>query len=127
MVDEPVSATRLVASRSHRTTELERALSSLGAREVRPVGSAGLKGAHVAEGLADGYVEMSASTKRWDACAIDALVTASGGRLSDLTGNPIDYRGPTLLNEQGLVVTNGLVHDAILARIGRGDIAEQPE
>jgi 3'(2'), 5'-bisphosphate nucleotidase len=113
---------RVVASRSHRTPDLERTLSSLGAREVRPLGSAGLKGARVAEGLAEAYVETSAGTKRWDACAIDALVTAAGGRLSDLKGEPIDYRGATLVNERGLVVTNGRVHEAIIARIDVGHV-----
>jgi 3'-phosphoadenosine 5'-phosphosulfate (PAPS) 3'-phosphatase len=48
--------------------------------------SAGLKGAQVAEGLADAHVDTGASTKRWDACAIDALVTAAGGHISDVTG-----------------------------------------
>jgi 3'(2'), 5'-bisphosphate nucleotidase len=110
---------RIVASRSHRSRLLERALASLRAREVRPMGSAGLKGAQVAEGLADAYVDTGASTKRWDACAIDALVTAAGGRVSDVTGTPIDYRGPTLANTRGLLVSNGLMHEAIRAKLAR--------
>jgi len=110
---------RVVASRSHRSRVLERALASLGAREVQPMGSAGLKGAQVAEGLADAYVDTGASTKRWDACAIDALVTAAGGRVSDVRGAPIDYRGPGLANERGLVVSNGCMHEAILTKLAR--------
>jgi 3'(2'), 5'-bisphosphate nucleotidase len=89
-IDE-VARASIVASRSHRSARLERALASLGAREVRPLGSAGLKGAQVAEGMAEAYVDTGASTKRWDACAIDALVTAAGGRVSDVTGASIDY------------------------------------
>jgi 3'(2'), 5'-bisphosphate nucleotidase len=116
---DELTQARIVASRSHRSARLERALASLGAREVRLMGSAGLKGAQVAEGLADAYVDTGASTKRWDACAIDALVTAAGGRLSDLTGARIDYRGSTLANERGLVVSNGLTHAAILAKLAR--------
>jgi 3'(2'), 5'-bisphosphate nucleotidase len=107
----------IVASRSHRSRVLARALASLGAREVRPMGSAGLKGAQVAEGLADAYVDTGASTKRWDACAIDALVTAAGGRVSDVTGAPIDYRGPSLANERGLLASNGRLHEAILVKL----------
>jgi 3'(2'), 5'-bisphosphate nucleotidase len=117
---------RIVASRSHRSARLERALAALGVQEVRSMGSAGLKGSQVAEGLADAYVHTGAGTKRWDACAIDALVTAAGGRVSDVTGAAIDYRGPTLANERGLVVSNGLVHEAILARIAGQDAREQP-
>jgi 3'(2'), 5'-bisphosphate nucleotidase len=114
---DALASARILASRSHRSAELARALASLGAREIRPLGSAGLKGARVAEGLADAYVETSAGTKRWDACALDALVTAAGGRVSDATGTPIDYRGPSLANERGLIASNGLIHEAILARL----------
>lgn len=114
---DDLSRARIVASRSHRSARLERALAVLDAREVRHMGSAGLKGTQVAEGLADAYLDTSGRTKRWDACAIDALVTAAGGRVSDITGSPIDYRGQTLANEHGLVVSNGSTHEAILARL----------
>jgi len=107
----------IAASRSHRSARLQRALVALGAREVRKMGSAGLKGARVAEGLADAYIDTGAGTKRWDVCAVDALVTAAGGRVSDVTGAPIDYRAETLVNSRGLVVSNGLTHEAILARL----------
>jgi 3'(2'), 5'-bisphosphate nucleotidase len=115
---------RIVASRSHRSRVLERALASLDGRETRAMGSAGLKGAQVAEGLADAYVDTGASTKRWDACAIDALVTAAGGRVSDVTGVPIDYRGASLANQRGLVVTNRLVHEAVVTRLASQRSAE---
>jgi 3'(2'), 5'-bisphosphate nucleotidase len=125
-VTDQLSQARIVASRSHRSARLERALASLGAREVQLMGSAGLKGARVAAGLADAYVDTGGSTKRWDACAIDAVVTAAGGRVSDLTGAPIDYRGPTLANERGLVVSNGLLHEAILVTLVRYAPLEEP-
>jgi 3'(2'), 5'-bisphosphate nucleotidase len=108
---------RLVASRSHRSRALQRALAGLGGASVRALGSAGLKGAEVAHGAADAYVDTGPGTKRWDACAIDALVTAAGGRVTDTRGAPIDYRGPGLANRHGLIVTNGRLHEAILARL----------
>jgi 3'(2'), 5'-bisphosphate nucleotidase len=109
---------RLVASRSHRSASLQHALAALGGASVRALGSAGLKGAEVAQGSVEAYVETGPGTKRWDACAIDALVTAAGGRVTDTLGAPIDYRGSELGNRRGLLVTNGLVHDAILSRLG---------
>jgi hypothetical protein len=36
---------------------------------------------------------------------IDALVTAAGGRVSDITGAPIDYRGSSRANDRGLLVS----------------------
>lgn len=109
----------LLASRSHRSAQLERALSALGARETRNVGSAGLKGAHVATGAADGYVATGMVGKRWDACAVDALVTAAGGRFTDALGRPIDYRAEVLTNRDGIVATNGHLHPAIIDRLAQ--------
>ncbi|HVW25926.1 MAG TPA: 3'(2'),5'-bisphosphate nucleotidase CysQ [Polyangiaceae bacterium] len=109
----------LLASRSHRSPQLERALQALGARETRSVGSAGLKGAHVATGVADGYVATGRVGKRWDACAVDALVTAAGGRFTDALGRPIDYRTENLANRDGIVATNGHLHAAIVERLAR--------
>jgi 3'(2'), 5'-bisphosphate nucleotidase len=114
---EDLAQARVLASRSHRTVPLRRALAALHSRTVTAMGSAGLKGAQVAQGSAEAYVDVGTGTKRWDACAVDAVVTAAGGRVSDLTGAPIDYRADTLVNERGLIVSNGLVHEAILARL----------
>jgi 3'(2'), 5'-bisphosphate nucleotidase len=108
-----LSAARLVSSRSHRSARLDRALASLGPREVYTKGSAGLKGTEVAEGAADAHVAPFYAGKRWDACAAEALITAAGGRVTDAYGEPLDYRGAGLSNDRGLVATNGRNHDAI--------------
>jgi 3'(2'), 5'-bisphosphate nucleotidase len=83
------------------------------------MGSAGLKGAQVAQGSAEAYVDTGHGLKLWDTCAADALVTAAGGRVSDITGAPIDYRGESLACTRGLVASNGLTHQAILTRLAR--------
>lgn len=114
---DDLAQARILASRSHRTARLRRALAVLGPRELTAMGSAGLKGAQVAQGSAEAYVDVGAGTKRWDACAVDALVTAAGGRVTDATGAPIDYRADTLVNERGLIVSNDLVHQTILDRL----------
>ncbi len=108
---------RAVASRSHRTEDMERALQILGAGEIITLGSAGLKGVAVARGDAEAYVAPGYAGKRWDACAADALVSAAGGRFTDSYGQPIDYRGEKLANDRGVLATNGQLHDALLARL----------
>jgi 3'(2'), 5'-bisphosphate nucleotidase len=112
-----LETSRLVSSRSHRSPELERALLRIGAREVAAVGSAGLKGAEIAEGTADAYVGPGHVGKRWDACAIDAIITAAGGRFTDSFGVPFDYRAASLVNDRGLAATNGLLHAAVIDRL----------
>ncbi len=110
---------RLVASRSHRSEHLERAISALGLQDVRQLGSAGLKGSAIAAGAADIYAAPGAAGQRWDLCAVDALVTAAGGRVSDAFGEPITYRGASLANDRGALLTNGRVHELVLERLHR--------
>lgn len=114
-----LSEARIVSSRSHRTPELERALSLLSVREVLQQGSAGLKGARVAMGEADAYVSPCYAGQLWDVCPSDALVRAAGGRVSDAFGKPIDYRSRLLAQHRGVVVSNGKLHDSILECLAR--------
>jgi 3'(2'), 5'-bisphosphate nucleotidase len=71
----------------------------------------------VAESSADAYVAPHYAGKRWDVCPTDVLVVAAGGRVTDARGGALDYRAPGLANDQGLVASNGRVHDEILARL----------
>ncbi|HEY3234818.1 MAG TPA: 3'(2'),5'-bisphosphate nucleotidase CysQ [Polyangiaceae bacterium] len=107
----------VVGSRAHRTRGVERALVALNAGHLEAVGSAGLKGVWVAEGRADAYVAPFHAGWRWDACAIEAVVAAAGGRLTDAYGEPLDYRGASLENQRGVVASNGLIHPAIVKRL----------
>jgi 3'(2'), 5'-bisphosphate nucleotidase len=107
----------LVGSRSHRSPQLERALARLAPREIRVMGSAGLKGTLVAKGDVEAYVAPGYAGKRWDACAADALVVAAGGVLTDTYGDPIDYRAASLSNDRGLLASNGHVHEALVRAI----------
>lgn len=105
---------RVVASRSHRSPALTRVVELLGSTHVLPVGSAGLKGARIATGAAEAYIGPGRAGKRWDACAVDAIVTAAGGTFSDAFGRPYDYRSESLENLDGIVATNGALHGAVL-------------
>ena len=112
-----LSESRILASRAHRSAQQVQRLEAIGAGAIQSLGSAGLKGAMVATGQADAYLAPGLAGKRWDACALDALVTAAGGRVSDILGRPIDYRGPSLVNDCGLLVSNGALHDKLISRL----------
>jgi 3'(2'), 5'-bisphosphate nucleotidase len=115
-VAEPEQAT-LTVSRSRRSDQLERLLKQIGARQVLPMGSAGLKGALVAEGDADAYIAVGIAGKYWDACAMDAIVSGAGGRVSDLRGAPLDYRSEELDLSQGVLAANPALHAALQQRV----------
>jgi 3'(2'), 5'-bisphosphate nucleotidase len=112
-----LSKSSILVSRADCRDPVPSSLQTLGAAALRSLGSAGLKGAMVAEGRADAYVAPRQAGKRWDACALDALVCAAGGCVTDVAGRPIDYCGPSLANDQGMVVSNGALHSSILERL----------
>jgi 3'(2'), 5'-bisphosphate nucleotidase len=112
-----LSSAVLVSSRATESSPTRRILRGLGPQRVQSLGSAGLKGASVASGDADVYLAPGMAGSRWDACAIDALVCASGGRFSDAQGAAIDYRASNLDNRDGLLATNGWLHEAVLRRL----------
>jgi 3'(2'), 5'-bisphosphate nucleotidase len=122
-----LNACDILVSRARRSVRLLEQLDAISASTVRALGSAGLKGAMVAEGKADAYLATGRAGKRWDACALDALVTAAGGSVSDIDGRPIDYRGASLVNDRGLVASNGALHQVLLGKLADSKATHKTE
>lgn len=56
----------------------------------------------------------------WDHAAGAALVQAAGGLVTDVDGSPLDFgQGRTLANNRGMIVSNGRIHDQVLAGVAR--------
>jgi 3'(2'), 5'-bisphosphate nucleotidase len=108
-----IGQARVTVSRSRRTPALDLVLDRLAPLSVTPFGS-GVKGALVAAGEADVYLQVGRAGLRWDACAPEAIVVAAGGAMTDAEGAPIDYASRVLENTRGLVATNGVLHEAVL-------------
>jgi 3'(2'), 5'-bisphosphate nucleotidase len=88
---------RVVGSRSHRGPDVDGYLERLGPHEMVPMGSS-LKFCVVAEGKADVYPRLG-PTSEWDTAAAEAVLTAAGGRVVAIDGEPIAYnKSPNLLN-----------------------------
>lgn len=111
------SEIRMVASKSHRSEAIDRVRAALGISDELNVGSVGLKLGLIAEGARDLYVNPAGHSKLWDACGPEAILVEAGGRLSDLRGAPLDYRGAELGNRRGLIASNGVLHDEVVARL----------
>lgn len=53
--------------------------------------------------------------KIWDQAAGAIILEEAGGRITDLSGTPLDFtQGRTLKNNRGVLATNGLLHEKIL-------------
>ncbi len=56
--------------------------------------------------------------KAWDHAAGALCVTEAGGRVTDVYGKQLDFTaGPKLVNNRGVVATNGKCHDEVIAAI----------
>jgi 3'(2'), 5'-bisphosphate nucleotidase len=107
----------MVVSRSRPSDVLDRVGARLGLAKTTKVGSAGLKALRVACGEADVYAHVGQAGYRWDACAPEAIARGAGAKITDIEGNAYDYAAEHLENATGIVVSNGLLHDAALAAI----------
>jgi len=114
-------ATLLVSS-THQDDHVRARLANIGARELVPRGSVGVKAIEVCLGRADGYVHPTpVAGKRWDVAAAEVIVVEAGGRLCESSGNAFDYRAASLDNAGILCGAPGLVAE-IAARL-RGEPA----
>lgn len=114
---EDLASLRMVSSASHRTESVDRVRQDLGIRDETSVGSVGLKLGLIAAGERDLYVNPASKSSLWDCAAPQAILDAAGGRLTDLAGAPLRYRDADLKNRRGLVASNGVAHEAVLARL----------
>ncbi|PZD74218.1 Fructose-1, 6-bisphosphatase/inositol-1-monophosphatase [Acaryochloris thomasi RCC1774] len=56
--------------------------------------------------------------KIWDHAAGTIVVEEAGGRVTDMHGKPLDFsQGAKLVDNQGVVVSNGLLHDKVIAAL----------
>jgi 3'(2'), 5'-bisphosphate nucleotidase len=108
------SEMRLAASRSHRSSRMNKVVQRFGFREEVQRGSVGIKVGLLIEQQCDLYIHLSPRTKQWDTCAPQLILTEAGGRMTDLFGEPLNYNVPDVQNRNGLVASSGAAHDLII-------------
>jgi len=106
---------RLAASRTHRSPRMDRVIEALGIRTETRRGSVGVKIGLIVERQCDLYIHLSPRSKQWDTCAPEAILREAGGMLTDLWGYPLRYNTPDVWNRNGIVASNGALHDRVIA------------
>lgn len=104
----------LASSRSHRSPRMGLVVDSFGFKSETRRGSVGVKIGLIAEQEADLYLHLSPSTKQWDTCAPEIVLSEAGGRLTDLFGQPLRYNDPRIDNRNGVVATNRAAHELVI-------------
>ncbi len=73
-----------------------------------------LKVADISSGSAELYFTTTNKIKQWDTCASYCIINEAGGKMTDMFGNDLEYNTEKLNHENGLLVSNGLIHEKII-------------
>ena len=71
----------------------------------------------LAEGALDGVVTVTRGEKEWDTCAPELIVREAGGVVTDGDGRPLGYNRPDVDRPRGIVASNGVSHQVLLAAV----------
>jgi len=112
-----LSKCTLTQSRSREPGRRSRMVAAIGPAKIVESYSAGIKLALVARGEADVYLNTYEAFHDWDICAGHILVSEAGGRVTGTRGHALDYGLPGAWQKNGLLASNGRLHEAAITAI----------
>ena len=80
-------------------------------------GSFGARVISVASGNADFYIELTGRAHKWDTCGTQIILEEAGGKMTDLTGNKLDYKTPNARWENYTIISSDKQHKQIIEKI----------
>lgn len=113
-----LSAMTIAVTRNHLTPRMKRIIEHFGFTNIVRRGSVGLKAGLIASRICDIYIHPSPRTKIWDTCAPQIILEEAGGMLTDIFGGPLRYDRAQLQNLNGILASNGAVHEQAVERLG---------
>jgi len=115
-----LSKCKVVGSRHHLSEKEKMFIKKLGIKDFTSIGSS-LKVGKISSGEAEAYITTTNKMKEWDSAAAYCLVSEAGGKMTDMLGNDITYNNKILTHQNGILVTNGLIHDKIVKEFKKLD------
>ncbi len=100
----------LATSRNHHSPRMSQIVRDLGLKKEIRRGSVGLKIGLIATQACDLYIHLSPRTKFWDTCAPQIILEESGGKMTDIFGDPLRYDLRDLQNHNGILASNSSAH-----------------
>ena len=113
---EEINCCLALISRHHLSDKEKQLLDHLGIRNKEKIGSS-LKVMEIASGSADVYLTNTNKMKQWDTAASHCIISEAGGKMTDISGNDLVYNTESLNHENGLLITNGFIHDVTVSKI----------
>lgn len=84
----------MITTRSHLTDLVKNGLESIPLVQLSHCGGSGYKTLCVIDGSVDCYLYPRNGTKRWDTCAVEAVLRSIGGQFTDILNKSYDYSKP---------------------------------
>jgi len=109
-----------LVSRHHLSEKEKKLLDEMEISVVTSIGSS-LKVTEIASGDAEIYLTTTNKMKQWDTCASNCIISEAGGKMTDISGKELSYNIETVSHENGILVTNGLIHKNALDAISKLD------
>ncbi|MEK0370824.1 MAG: 3'(2'),5'-bisphosphate nucleotidase CysQ [Nitrosopumilus sp.] len=108
-----LSKCRAIGSRHHLSDKEKQFIKKLGIEDFTSIGSS-LKVGKISSGEAEVYITTTNKMKEWDSAASYCIISEAGGKMTDMLGNDITYNNKQVFHQNGILVTNGLIHDKIV-------------
>ena len=115
---EEVTESLALVSRHHLSDKEKKMLDHLKIKNTANIGSS-LKVMEIASGRADVYLTSTNKMKQWDTTASHCIISEAGGKITDISGNDLIYNTESVNHENGLLVTNGLIHEEVVSKISK--------
>jgi len=103
---------RVVGSRYHLSEPEKKFINTM--KKVLIQRGSSLKIIDICSGDAELYFTTTNKIKQWDTCASYCLITEAGGKMTDMKGEELEYNTYMLNHENGILSTNGLLHNTII-------------
>jgi len=108
-----LSKCRTVGSRHHLSDKEKSFIKKLGIEDFTSIGSS-LKVGKIASGEAEAYITTTNKMKEWDTAASYCIISEAGGKMTDILGNDITYNNKEVHHQNGILVTNKIIHQTIV-------------
>ena len=115
---EEITEPLALVSRHHLSDKEKKMLDHLEIKNTANIGSS-LKVMEIASGRADIYLTSTNKMKQWDTAASHCIISEAGGKMTDISGNDLIYNTESVNHENGLLVTNGLIHEEVVSKISK--------
>ena len=110
---DELSKCRTIGSRHHLSDKEKSFIKKLGIEDFTSIGSS-LKVGKIASGEAEAYITTTNKMKEWDSAASHCIISEAGGKMTDMSGNEISYNNKEVHHQNGILVTNGIIHQTIV-------------